>query len=125
MSGSSLSVPVLPGIYAEIHWRTRGVRIGESGASLRQKFAHDARWLLQMHSATARPQDLRRLRMSNPHPIVVHAAKDGPAAFEFFVVSSDPRLADRLLRQEIERSLFSWIAKHPEYVNWNRQVSWH
>lgn len=124
MSSPPLLVPAAPGIYAEIHWATRGVRVGETGNSLRGKFAHDARWMSQMHSRTAPESQLRRLRMNDPHPIVLHAAEHGPSAFEFFVVSSDGRLDDESIRHDVERFLFAWVRSQPHYVDWNRQVSW-
>lgn len=36
-------LPNLPGLYAEIYWPERGVRIGETGRSIRAKIQHDIR----------------------------------------------------------------------------------
>lgn len=113
------TLPALPGIYAEVHWPSRGVRIGETGRSIRAKIAHDLRWFRGMQDGTAGPAQLRRTL-----PIAVAAKKGGAAGFEFYVVSCDPRLADKALRQDAERFMFQWVANRPEYVNWNRQVSW-
>ena len=124
MSKPPIGIPACPGIYAEIHWATHGVRIGETGQSLRGKFIHDAQWMEQMHTGTAPESQLRRLRMSDPHPIVVHAAEDGATGFEFFIVCSDTRLGETSLRQDTERFLFDWVRKQPALVDWNRQRSW-
>lgn len=112
-------LPSLPGIYAEIHWPSRGVRIGETGRSIRAKIAHDLRWFKGMQDGTAGAAQLRRTL-----PIALAARKSGAVGFEFYVVSCDPRLVDKVLRQDAERFLFQWVASRPEYVNWNRQVSW-
>ncbi len=68
---------------------------------------------------TAGPAQLRRTL-----PIALAAKKSGPIGFEFYVVSCDPRLIDKTLRQDAERFMFSWVSGRSEYVNWNRQVSW-
>lgn len=117
--GSPLRLPALAGVYAEIHWPTRGVRIGETGRSIRGKIAHDLRWFRSMQDGTAGPEQLRRTL-----PIALTARKSGAAGFEFYVVSCDPRLIDKALRQEVERFMFVWVARHSHYVDWNRQVSW-
>ena len=113
------NLPSVPGLYAEIEWETRGVRIGETGISIRGKIRHDIAWFDGMHNGTAPPQQLRRTL-----PIAIAAKKHGAAGFEFYVVSSDPRLRDKAIRQDAERFLFEWVAKHPTHVNWNLQRSW-
>jgi hypothetical protein len=113
-------LPSLPGLYAEIHWPSRGVRIGETGRSIRGKIAHDLRWFKGMQDGTAGAAQLRRTL-----PIALAAPQTGAAGFEFCVVSCDPRLVDKALRQDAERFMFAWVARCAEYVDWNRQISWH
>lgn len=117
--GSRAALPALAGVYAEIHWPTRGVRIGETGRSIRAKIGHDVRWFKGMQTGTAGPAQLRRTL-----PIALTARQTGEAGFEFYVVCCDPRLADRVLRQQVERFMFAWVAANPAYVDWNRQKSW-
>jgi len=117
--GAHTALPALPGVYAEVHWPSRGVRIGETGRSIRAKIAHDIRWFQGMQNGTAGPAQLRRTL-----PIALTARKTGPAGFEFYVVSCDPRLANKALRQEVERFMFRWVSARTEYVDWNRQKSW-
>lgn len=117
--GSQSLLPDLPGVYAEVHWPSRGVRIGETGRSIRAKIAHDLRWFRAMHDGTAGVAQLRRTL-----PIALAARETGTAGFEFYVVSCDSRLADKALRQDVERYMFNWVAGRADYVNWNRQVSW-
>lgn len=112
-------LPTGAGIYAEICWRESGVRVGETGKSIRGKIRHDIWWFKKMHDGTAPPAQLRRTI-----PTAIAAKESGPDAFEFYVVSSDSRLADKSLRQECERYLFEWLEQHDRYVSWNRQKSW-
>lgn len=120
--GNGLSVEHLPavaGVYAEVYWPARGVRIGETGRSIRGKIRHDIRWFNAMYDGTAPPEQLRRTL-----PIAEAAKHSGAAGFEFFVVSSDERLADKALRQEVERHMFAWVRQSDSFVDWNRQRSW-
>ncbi len=120
--GNSVHPDLLPstaGIYAEIHWQSKGVRIGETGRSIRGKIKHDIRWFNSMHDGSAPIEQLRR-----KHPIALAARKCGSGSFSFYVVSKDARLSNKELRQECERFLFQWVEDNPKYNNWNRQTSW-
>jgi hypothetical protein len=75
-------LPVEPGIYAEVYWPQLGLRIGETGNSIRGKIKHDVRWMRSMHDGTAPEVQLRR---TIPHTLAAKAA--GPEGFEFYVVS--------------------------------------
>jgi hypothetical protein len=72
-----------------------------------------------MQDGTAPADQLRRTL-----PIALAARATGAAGFEFYVVSCDPRLIDKALRQEVERYMFGWVLSQPTFVDWNRQVSW-
>lgn len=112
-------LPACAGIYAEIHWPKRGVRVGETGVSIRGKIRHDIRWFQGMHDGTEAPDQLRRTI-----PIAKTAREHGASGFAFYVVSDDPRLRDKQLRQECERYLFRYLEQHPDYDSWNHQYSW-
>jgi hypothetical protein len=112
-------LPTCAGVYAEIHWPKHGVRIGETGVSIRGKILHDIRWFQGMHDGTEAPEQLRRTI-----PIALAAKEHGASGFAFYVVSDDPRLLDKKLRQECERHLFAWLNDHPGYQSWNHQKSW-
>jgi hypothetical protein len=107
------------GIYAEVYTPERGVRIGETGRSIRGKIKHDIRWFRSMRDGTAPESQLRRTL-----PIAQAAKRTGDIGFAYFVVSSDPRLEDKVLRQACERFMFEWVRNHPHWVDWNRQRSW-
>jgi len=113
------NLPTTAGIYAEIYWPERGVRIGETGLSVRGKIRHDIRWFESMKSRTAPVAQLCRTL-----PIAQAAKATGTRGFEFFLVSADPRLADKELRQDCERFLFAWVRQVEGLVDWNRQRSW-
>lgn len=113
------SLPTKPGIYAEICWERLGVRVGETGKSVRGKIRHDVRWFNGMFSGTEKPEQLRRTS-----PICIAAKELGLAGFKFYLVSDDSRLCDKSLRQECERFLFEWCDKHSQLVSWNLQKSW-
>lgn len=72
-----------------------------------------------MKNRTEKPEQLRRTL-----PIAQAAKKTGRIGFEFYVISTDPRLADKALRQECERVLFQWVRAQPGLVDRNRQRSW-
>ena len=115
-----LDVPVsrLPksaGIYAEIHWRSHGVRIGES-VNIKYRIAQATGWFKGMHNGTEHPNQLRR------NNIFCQAAKrDGHEGFSHYVVSTDSRLHDKELRKEVEFFLFDWVASHALYKDFNFQ----
>jgi hypothetical protein len=95
------------------------LRFGETGRSIRGKICHDIGWFKSMHNRTAPLAQLRRTL-----PIAEAAKATGVEGFEFYVVSNDPRLEDKALRQDTERFLFAWADRAAGFVNWNRQVSW-
>jgi len=119
--GSGLTVsqlPKSPGLYAEVYWPERGLRIGES-KSIRQKIRHDIAWINAMYNGSADETQLRRVT-----PIAQAAKATGVKGFEFYLVSDDPRLEDRALRHETERFLFKWAEQAEEFKSWNFQRSW-
>lgn len=117
-------IPAIPGIYAVVHHDTSVVRNGEA-QSLRARFRGHVGWHRRMGAGKAREADYRRLSIACPHPYVVVAAQRGAAGFEFYVVSSDPALRDKLFRQHVERVLFRWVRLRVDLVDGNRQKSWH
>lgn len=124
--GSGLAVerlPASPGIYAWIYWPERGLRIGET-KDLRGKSMSEIRWFKSMHNGTARQKDLRRLALPDPSPYLQAAVATGDVGFELYLVSDDPRLKDKPLRQEMEIFLHDWAERADGFVNWNRQRSW-
>jgi len=112
-------LPTCAGVYAEIHWPKRGVRVGETGVSIRGKILHDIRWFQGMHHGTEAPEQLRRTI-----PIAKTAKEHGASGFAFYVISDHPRLRNKQLRQDCERHLFKYLEQHPDYDSWNHQTTW-
>jgi hypothetical protein len=117
-------IPADSGLYAVVNHRSKVVRNGEA-TDLRARFRAHVSWHQRMRAGTAREVDYRRLRMADPHPYVVAAARYGIADFEFYVVSSDPSFRDKVFRQHVERALFRWVRLRVDLVDGNRQRSWH
>jgi len=108
-------MPPIPGIYAELHIKSYGVRIGMS-ANLKERHNEAHGWFNKMQAGTARERDQKR---NNVH---CQAAKlDGASGFAHFIISTDPRLSDESLRKEVETYLFQWVAQSPLYLDFNTQ----
>lgn len=79
-------LPAVPGIYAQIHSRSMGVRIGES-VNIRARHQQVRSWFKGMHSGTAHPSQLRR------NNVFCQAAKrDGENGIGHCVISTDSLL---------------------------------
>lgn len=108
-------LPTTAGLYAQIHWRSNGVRIGEA-ANIRSRHQQARSWFKAMHAGTANEDQLRR------NNVFCQAAKrDGEFGFGHCIISTDPRLQHKALRTEIEEYLFIWVANHPIYNDFNFQ----
>lgn len=111
-------LPTTAGLYAQIHWRSNGVRIGEA-ANIRSRHQQARSWFNAMHAGTAKEDQLRR------NNVFCQAAKrDGESGFGHCIISTDPRLQDKVLRIEIEEYLFIWVAHHPVYQDFNFQAGY-
>lgn len=98
--GSPGLLPCKPSLFDEIYWPKRGVWIVETGRNFRGQIRHDFRWFKNMHAGTAPPEQLWRTL-----PIAMVAKKSGVEGFEFYSISTNPRLMDKELRQDVERFL--------------------
>ena len=113
--GDLRSLPTGHGIYAQVHWPTRSLRIGESQSVRKHNQAH-IRWADKhragMHSAG---EAARR-------GIIVELVKVwGSEGLEHYLISDDPRLIDRVLRVDCEKFLHDWARAQDQYVNINTQ----
>lgn len=108
-------LPKCAGLYAEIHWRSFGVRIGHS-TNIKSRHSEAKCWMNKMHAGTAKPSEQRR---SNLHCQAVKL--DGAKGFGHFVISIDPRLEDGMLRLELETYLFNWVSRSDIYQDFNTQ----
>lgn len=117
-TGNVMLMPTSPGIYAEVHWPTRSLRIRES-QSIRARNLSHIRWADKHRQRTHNPKEASR-----QGPIVDLAREWGSVGLEYYVISAHPRLADKALRVRCEMALHQWAAQQTEFRNLNRQVGY-
>jgi len=113
--GDVNNMPTGYGIYAEIHWPTRSIRVGESTAVRARNRGH-IRWANKHRDGTHPPKEASRRG-----PIVELVKHWGSEGLEYYLISNDPRLADRVLRVECEKFLHEWARNQDTYCNLNTQ----
>jgi hypothetical protein len=108
-------LPNCPGIYAQVHWPTRSLRIGESKHVRTHNLAH-IRWAEKHRDGTHPPH------LANRRGLIVELVKAwGAEGLEHYLISDNPRLADRILRVDCEKFLHEWARTQKVYVNINTQ----
>ena len=114
-NGDVNALPTGHGIYAQIHWPTQSIRIGESKAVRSRNRGH-IRWAEKHKSGTHSPNEANRNGI-----IVDHAKLYGFDGSECYLISDDARLADREFRVECEKFLHDWARTQNIYRNLNTQ----
>ncbi len=108
--------PSLPGLYAQIYWPERAVRIGQS-SNIKQRLSEATAWANAMRNGTAAENQLRRTS-----ELCQRVKQTGNEGFEYFLISDDPRFSEKSLRLECEAFLFGWFqsnSEHNRWKNWN------
>jgi hypothetical protein len=115
--GDVANMPTHGGIYAEIHWPTLSIRIGETGNSMRGRNRAHMRWADKHRNGSHNEKEKAR------QGIIVDLAKEwGSEGLEYYVICDDPRvLKDRELRVECEKRLHLWACEQTEFRNFNTQ----
>lgn len=114
-SGDIGSLPTGHGFSAQIHWPTLGIRNGESGVVRSRNQGH-RRW------AEKHRLGLHLSKEANRRGIIVeHAMTCGSLGTEFYLISQDQRLADRVFRVECEKLLHEGARNQTTYWNMNTQ----
>lgn len=111
-------MPRSPGLYAQVYWPDRAVRIGQS-ANIYHRLREATAWASAMNNGTARESQLRRTSA-----LCERVKATGNEGFEYFVVADHPTLSDRALRLECEAFLFGWFAATAaagDWRNWNEE----
>lgn len=121
-AGDVNEMPTHGGIYAEIHWPTKSLRIGETGNSLRARNRGHLKWAEKHRLGThTKPEEIRRAENGNS-PITEHAKIWGAAGTEYYVITDDQNIRqDRKLRVACERYLHEWARQQNTYTNLNTQ----
>ena len=115
--GDVASMPTHAGIYAEIHWPTRSLRIGETGNSLRGRNRSHLRWA-EKHRAGA-----HKGKVATREGMIVDLAKKwGAKGIEYYVICDDSKVQnDREFRVDCEKHLHQWARVQTEFRNINTQ----
>ena len=115
--GNVADMPTHGGIYAEIHWPTRSIRIGETGNSMRGRNRSHMRWADKHRNSTHNEKE------ANRQGIIVDLVKEwGSEGLEYYVISEDLRVReDRELRVDCEKHLHEWARVQTEFQNINTQ----
>lgn len=115
--GDINAMPTHGGIYAEIHWPTLSIRIGETGNSMRGRNRSHMRWADKHRNGTHNEKEASRRGV-----IVDLARRWGSEGLEYYVITDDPRVRnDREFRVECEKQLHLWAGQQTRFRNVNRQ----
>lgn len=99
------------GIYCEIVWPVRGIRIGIS-KNIRGRHGGAASWMRNMKKGMGS-------RTNRSGPYANHAKDWGDLGLETFTLSTDPRLQEDELRYACETQLHQWAEEQTEWKNFN------
>jgi len=106
-------LPRCAGIYVEVLWPVRGIRIGQS-KNLYSRHKGALRWYRGMKAGTDRDVNRRGI-------LPDYAREYGDEGLEPFLISSDPTLEDELLRKRVEAHLHEWARKQTVWKNFNTE----
>jgi len=99
------------GIYCQVVWPVRGIRIGIAKNIWARHGGH-ASWMRSMKKGTGSRTDRRG-------PLANHAKDWGDLGLETFTLSTDPRLRDDHLRFACETQLHKWAEAQTKWKNFN------
>ena len=115
---SASDAAAVAGLYAQVYWPDRAVRIGQS-SNIRNRLREATAWANAMHRGRASEDQLRRTS-----ELCERVKATGNEGFEYFLISRDQRLFEASLRLECEAFLFGWCESRSEqgaWKNWNRE----
>lgn len=111
--GQGTELPRCAGVYVEVLWPVRGIRIGQSrNIFLRHRGA--LRWYRGMKAGTDRDINRRGI-------LPDYARAYGADGLEPFLISADPLLDDDLLRKQVEAHLHEWARNQTVWKNFNTE----
>ena len=99
------------GVYCEVIWPVRGIRIGIS-KNIHGRHGGHAGWMRGMKKGT-------NSRSTRSGPLADHAKHWGDLGLETFVLSTDSRLEDVGCRLECETELHKWAEEQTGWKNFN------
>lgn len=99
------------GIYCEVLWPVRGIRIGIS-KNLWARHGGHASWMRSMKRGTG-------ARKGRSGPLANHAKDWGDLGLETFVLSTHPSLQSEEVRLRCESALHAWAEEQTIWKNFN------
>lgn len=113
--GQSVELPKAPGIYAEILWPAKGIRIGQA-KDIRSRHSGAKTWYRGMKNG--RYGDQRKGRK-----LADYAREHGTEGLEAFVISSGPEFEDEIFRKRVEAHLHEWARAQTEWDDFNAEAA--
>lgn len=104
-------LPKRYGIYCNVVWPVRGIRIGIAKNIWARHGGH-ASWMRSMRKGVS-------ARSTRSGPLADHAKDWGDLGLETFALSTDPRLEDDQIRYECETELHRWAEEQSLWKNFN------
>jgi len=111
--GHSQDLPRCAGVYVEVLWPVRGIRIGHS-KNILSRHRGALRWYRAMKERTDRNISRRGI-------LPDYARQYGADGLEAFVISADPAYEDELLRKRLEAHLHEWAGIQTVWRNFNTE----
>lgn len=111
--GHGRDLPRCAGVYVEVLWPVRGIRIGQS-RNIHSRHKGALRWYRAMKDGTDR-NAMRRGILPD------YARQYGADGLEPFVISADPVLEDEMLRKRLEAHLHQWARTQTVWRNFNTE----
>ncbi|WP_107495464.1 hypothetical protein [Thalassobius sp. I31.1] len=101
-------LPETPGIYCEVYWPVRGIRVGEA-QNIKSNCIKNQKW---MQSAAAN-------RLNRQGPLINHLKDWGTGDIEIFVLSDHPSLESQKVRRGFKHALHIWAEEQEDWKNFN------
>lgn len=96
------------GVYCEIYWPVRGIRIGVS-SNIWSRHGGHLKWM----------RDLKAGKVTRKGPLAAHVKDWGNIGLEVFVLSVAAGLTDKQVREDCELELHTWAERQSNWKNFN------
>ena len=111
--GQAVELPRTAGVYVEVLWPVKGIRIGHSQNML-QRHRSALGWYRRMKAGTDRDANRQGI-------LPDYAREHGSDGLEAYVISADPTLTDKPLRLRLEAHLHEWARFQTDWRNYNTE----
>lgn len=111
--GSSLVLPKAPGVYVEVLWPAKGIRIGQA-KNIHSRHGGAKTWYRGMKNG--RYGDQRK-----DGKLANYAREHGTDGLETFVIASGPEFEDEIFRKRVEAHLHAWARTQTDWDDFNAE----